>query len=644
MFNDQSTISSNLLYSKLDKENIEVLKNIRLEILEREYFDKVLIENRNLEHKILQLQHENFQFSTQLHNLMHSISWKLTHSLRWLNNITKNIRKSTKPTLTTKTYQNWIQNYEKTEEFDQKNDLNINFIILIYFPPSETIEFSDLEFTLKSILNQNYLKYKIIIYSDNHSNLTPNLDKFNFKYDLFTSIKNINNYLENINFDFLIPLKVLDQLNNNALFNIAKTKNADNDTEIIYSDHDELIKNDYPTSQNRNKHCFKPNWNKYLFLNSNYISRSFAISKKLLQQNNYFIEDDFLSIFYRLFINFLDNTEQINKKTPIKHIEKVLWHLNNKNLNEYSKIYLNNYYKKFNFINYSVENNKIFLNDQITHPMVSIVIPTKNSPDLISRCILSIIEKTSYKNYEIIIIDNGSNDQLTIDFINNLPKNLITVIKDSSEFNYSKLNNQAIQHARGDYICLLNNDIEVIESNWLNEMMVYSLFPDVGCVGAKLLYANDSIQHAGIILGIGVVAGHQFAGIKPGETSYSNRHNLVQELSAVTGACLLVKKKLYEEVGGLNEINLPIAFNDVDFCLKLKQLGYKNIWTPHALLYHFESVSRGLDDSPEKKLRLQNETNYMLSNWSRQLKNDEYYNRNLSLENEQYNLAFPPRF
>lgn len=643
MSKNQSSISNNLLFSKLDKENIEVLKNKRLEILESEYFSKVLIENRNLEQRILYLQHENYLLSTQLHNLTYSISWRLTQPLRWFYRLSKNIFRTAHQNLTLKTYQSWIKKYEVNDKIDNLRDLNTNFIIVIDGLSNNDLKWGDIEFTLKSILNQTYSKFNIIIISKNIETFNNKLNELNSEVHLFDSIHNLNDYLQKIKFDWLITLRDQDQLSKNALLNIAKIADKKIDAEIIYSDHDELIKNDNPTFQNRDNHSFKSDWNKYLFLNQHYISRSFAISKNLLEQNGFFIEGDFSTDFYRWFINYLDLSEIQNIKYSIFHIDKILWHFKKENHKADTSIYLKSYLNKFDFLQDIEKNSKINLNEKIKSPLVSIIIPTKNSPDLISRCILSIIKKTTYKNYEIIIIDNGSTNKLAIEFINSLPKDLVKIIIDSSDFNYSKLNNQAVRQAKGDYICLLNNDTEIIAPNWLNEMMVYSLFPDVGCVGAKLLFANNSIQHAGVILGIGVVAGHQFAGLGPEELSYANRANLVQELSAVTGACLLVKKKLYEEVGGLNEENLSIAFNDIDFCLKIKQIGYKNIWTPHALLYHYESVSRGIDDSSEKKLRLQNETNYMLSKWSSQIKNDEYYNRNLTLENGLYQLAFPPR-
>lgn len=274
------------------------------------------------------------------------------------------------------------------------------------------------------------------------------------------------------------------------------------------------------------------------------------------------------------------------------------------------------------------------------NPLVSILIPTKDSPEILSRCVLSIFEKSSYKNFEIIIIDNGTSNQLALDFMALLPKDCVKVLKDNHPFNFSSLNNKAAKVAKGDYLCLLNNDIEVISENWIEELLTYAAQPDVACVGAKLLYPNGNIQHAGVILGIGVIAGHQFIHLPNHQITGYHRANLVQELSAVTAACLMVKKSIYQELHGLNQDELKVAFNDVDFCIRALEKGYKNIYNPHAVLYHLESVSRGVDDSAEKKSRLEKETQYMLSKWGTILKNDNAYNPNLSLENENHQLSF----
>jgi glycosyltransferase involved in cell wall biosynthesis len=277
-------------------------------------------------------------------------------------------------------------------------------------------------------------------------------------------------------------------------------------------------------------------------------------------------------------------------------------------------------------------------------PLVSIIIPTRNGQKLVRQCLDSIFNKTTYAHYEIILVDNGSDDPAALDYFQSLKNrpNLV-VLRDDRPFNYSALNNSAVRLARGEFVCLLNNDTEVIAPDWLDEMVGFALQPDVGAVGARLLYSNGGLQHGGVVLGIGGVAGHSHKMLPEGEFGYFGRAMLAQDYSAVTAACLLVRKSVYEQVGGLNETDLAVAFNDVDFCLKLREAGYRNLWTPYAELYHHESVTRGHEDSPEKVRRFNLEVAYMRLTWGDALCNDPAYSPNLSLEREDFSLAWPPR-
>ena len=205
-------------------------------------------------------------------------------------------------------------------------------------------------------------------------------------------------------------------------------------------------------------------------------------------------------------------------------------------------------------------------------------------------------------------------------------------------FNYSAINNFGVSESRGEIIGLINNDIEPINADWLGEMVGQVQREEIGCVGAKLYYPNNTVQHAGVILGIGGVAGHAHKYFHRTESGYFSRLMLTQNLSAVTAACLLVRREVFEAVGGLNEAHLAVAFNDVDFCLKVREAGYRNLWTPLAELYHHESVSRGQDDNPEKQARAQREVSYMLETWGEQLTTDPYYNPNLTLVHEDFSL------
>ncbi|MCX9058737.1 glycosyltransferase, partial [Citrobacter portucalensis] len=256
--------------------------------------------------------------------------------------------------------------------------------------------------------------------------------------------------------------------------------------------------------------------------------------------------------------------------------------------------------------------------------------------DLLKTCIDTILNKTSYPNFEIIVIDNQSTCQRTLDYFHEITTSFdAQVLKFNAPFNFSDINNFGVQHAKGSIIGMLNNDIEVKNSEWLTEMVRHVSRPDIGCVGAKLYYPDGRIQHAGVVLGIGGVAGHSHKYFSAHHNGYHSRLSLVQNYSAVTGAALLVRKNVYQEVGGL-EPKLQIAFNDIDFCLKVLEAGYRNLWTPFAEMIHHESVSRGHEDNPEKIARFNSEANYMIEKWGELLVNDPCYNPNLTLLHEDF--------
>jgi glycosyltransferase involved in cell wall biosynthesis len=282
-------------------------------------------------------------------------------------------------------------------------------------------------------------------------------------------------------------------------------------------------------------------------------------------------------------------------------------------------------------------------------PKVSIIIPTKNAEGLLRLTITSIVAKTSYPNYEIIVVDNGSDAPATLAYLEELRRSGTRVLPYTAPFNFSAINNFAAQQADGAVLAFLNNDLEVISPEWLDEMVAQAVRPEIGAVGAMLYYPNDTIQHAGAVLGLtgpagkDGVAGHAFKGLKRGEEGQRNRARLVQNYSAVTAACLVIRRDVFEQVGGFNERDLAVAFNDIDFCLRVLQAGYRNLWTPFAEFYHHESASRGTEDTPEKLERFAGEAAYMRRTWARILDNDPAYNPNLSLQHEDFSLAFPPR-
>ncbi len=277
-------------------------------------------------------------------------------------------------------------------------------------------------------------------------------------------------------------------------------------------------------------------------------------------------------------------------------------------------------------------------------PRVSLIIPTRNGESLLRACVSSLLQKTSYENWEIIVVDNGSNEAATTQYLDELrvtPR--CRVIAYPGDFNFSAINNYAVSQTAAEIIGLLNNDLEVISENWLHEMVSHACRPEIGCVGAKLYYPDGRIQHAGLILGIGGMAGHSWHGF-PGHTpGQGYRACLAQNVSAVTGACLVVRRSVYREVGGLDETQFKVALNDVDFCLKVRAAGYRNLFTPFAELYHHESATRGYEDNPSKRARFERELELLQKKWGDALFADPAYNPNLTLEHVDFALAFPPR-
>ena len=271
------------------------------------------------------------------------------------------------------------------------------------------------------------------------------------------------------------------------------------------------------------------------------------------------------------------------------------------------------------------------------NPLISIIIPNKDHIDDLDKCLKSIREKSTWTNLEIIVVENNSTKQRTFDYYREIEQDeRIRVIRWEKEFNYSAINNFGAQHAAGDYLLLLNNDIEVITPDWIEQMLMFVQRPDVGAAGAMLYYPDDTVQHAGVILGIGGVAGHSHKYFARGEYGYASRMAIAQNLSGVTAACVLIPRRVWEDVGGLDE-GFAVAFNDVDLCMKIRKAGYLIVWTPYAELYHYESKSRGQEDNAQKQMRFKGEIDRFMDKWGKELEaGDPYYNPNLTLITEDF--------
>ena len=442
-----------------------------------------------------------------------------------------------------------------------------------------------------------------------------------------------------------------DELSQHALYEVVKVLNENPATSFIYSDEDKI--------NEQGERCdphFKSSWNLDLLYSQNYVSHLGVYKTDIVNKIGGFRKGYEGSQDYDLLLRYSREIDQ----SKIVHIPKVLYHWRmvegSTALGHGEKSYttdagiksLEDHFKVLNK-NVTVEEGKhanIYkvnwpaINENGDEPLVSLIIPTYNGYEITKQAIDSILDKTTYKNYEILLVDNNSNDPIALEYFEELDKHeQVTVLRYPYPFNYSAINNFAAKQAKGEIIGLVNNDVEVINPEWLTEMASHALREDVGCVGAMLYFHNDTIQHAGVIIGIGGVAGHSHKHFKRNEHGYFSRLNVVQNLSAVTAACLLVRKTVFDEVNGLNEEDLTVAFNDVDFCLKVQAAGYRNLWTPYAELYHYESISRGAEDNPEKVARFNKEVEYMTTTWNTDKKVDPCYSQNLSSVREDFSVG-----
>ncbi len=432
---------------------------------------------------------------------------------------------------------------------------------------------------------------------------------------------------------------------------VAKAINDNKELQLIYSDEDKLDE-----EGNRYEPYFKTDWNSDLFYGQNMINHLGVYKLSLVKEIGGFRSQYDGSQDYDLVLRCLEHL----KPGQIHHIPHVLYHwraiagsvalsINSKSsavdagLNA-----LKDHLKRTNqkavaeaniHSSYRV---KWQLNAQ---PSVSIVIPTKDKRDVLATCINSIVNRTRYKNYEVLVIDNDSRDQSTLEYLKMIQAEYrhVKVYNYKSEFNFSAIVNYGVRQSTADVIVLLNNDTEVINDDWLHEMVSQCSRKEVGAVGAKLFYPNGQIQHAGVVLYEGHPGNHIYLRKDKNDAGYFNKLNLVQEYSAVTAACLAVRRELYLELGGFDEKNLKVAYNDVDFCLKAKEAGYRNVWTPFAQLFHYESLSRGNDFDEKNYTRFMGEQGYMLEKWNDAIVYDPYFNPNLGFDTRTNQVAFPPR-
>lgn len=434
--------------------------------------------------------------------------------------------------------------------------------------------------------------------------------------------------------ELVLKLHPGDQLPAYALTAWVRAFHTWPDAALIYADEDVL-----GVDGLRQDHWFKPDWNRLMFFVQDYASRAVMWRRPCVIESGGFCPAGGAEVYDLI----LRSIERVGGGC-VQHIPLVLVHAKPVECPSDAMCSALSAHFARTGVNAQVTSagrvRHVHFVLPVPQPKVSVVILTRDRPELLERCVAGIIRDTRYEPLEFVILDNGTQDPKALQALANLAKDpRVKVVRDDSPFNFSALNNRAVAHASGDFLCLLNNDIEIMGTNWLRDMMSVALQPGIGAVGARLWFPDGRLQHAGVTLGIGGAAGHPFRLQRRNEDHYHRRPHLMHEVSGVTAACLVTPKAVYAAVGGLDEEAFKVAFNDVDFCLKVSAAGLVIAYVPEAELIHHESVSRGYEDTEEKKQRFMVERQQLIDRWSKALARDPAYNPNLTVDHDNFGLA-----
>ena len=556
-------------------------------------------------------------------------------------------------------YSEWIKhNFATKEQLEIQKQTKFEYepLISVVVPLYKTPK-NYLKALVDSIKAQSYSNWELVL-SDGSGEPSPIADLLNQMSSEDNRIKvisadkqyriveNTNRAIEHANGEFIAFADHDDCLAPDALFEAVKALNEDKAIEFIYTDEDKTDGNGKTFFEPQ----MKPDFNLDLLRTVNYICHLSVIKREILDKIGYLDNKYEGAQDYDLTLRAIENTDKIY------HIPRVLYHwrshINSTAENPESKKYafeagrraIQAHYDRLNIKAEVIDGEYpgLYRTKYIRDydPLISIIIPNKDHIDDLKRCIDSIEEKSSYKNYEFIIVENNSENDETFEFYKKLEEEnkKVKVVYYKGIFNFSLINNFGAEHASGEYYLLLNNDTSIINGDCFDEMLGYCMRSDVGIVGARLYFEDDTIQHAGVVVGFGGIAGHCFVMQPRGNTGYCHRIICAQDYSAVTAACMMVDAKVFKEVNGLSG-DLAVAFNDIDFCLRVREAGYLVVYNPYAELYHFESKSRGLEDTPEKVSRFNSEIDKFEKRWGDFLeKGDPYYSPNLTLDSQDFSL------
>jgi len=555
-------------------------------------------------------------------------------------------------------YGPWYQAYiptEETLEIQRKQKFDYSPLISIAVPAYQTpVEF--LRQMIESLIVQTYSNWELCIVNASPDN--EEMQKVLAEYSAgdsrvrFCNLKENLGIAENTNRAFAMTkgefvglLDHDDLLAPNALYEIVKILQDHPQADALYTDEDKVTTE---LDEHFQPHL-KPDFNLDLLRSNNYICHFFVVRKSIVEKAGGFRKEFDGAQDYDFIFRCTENAGEV------LHVPEILYHWRTHKAstadNPASKMYAFEAGKRA--IEAHLE--RTGTKGEVSHtqdlgfyrvkypvqgkPLVSVIIPNKDEKETLQTCLEMLEKNTGYQNFEIIIVENNSTTDEIFRYYKELSGNRkIHLLRWGKEFNYSAINNFAVAHAKGEYLLFLNNDVKSINPDWLEEMLGVCQRPEVGGVGAKLIYPDNTIQHAGCVIGMGGIAGHMFVDMPADRTGYLHKASLLQDMSAVTAACLLMKKEVFEQAGGFTE-ELAVAFNDVDLCLKVRKNGYLIVYDPYAKLYHMESKTRGAEDSKEKVRRFQTEIEYMRCHWIDILKNgDPCYNKNLSLTKWNYSL------
>ena len=557
-------------------------------------------------------------------------------------------------------YGEWYELTKPTEE-ELKAQRETHFekepLFSVVIPVYKTPE-RYLKEMLDSILDQTYGNWEVCIAdgSPRGQDVEKVLKKYaqkdsRIRYEILGGNRgisgNTNAALAMAKGEYVILADHDDTIPPQAFYEVAKAINKHPDCDVLYSDEDKL---DMDGKALFDPH-FKPDFNPDLLTSVNYICHLFVVKKELLDQVGGFRQEFDGAQDYDFIFRCTEQAKEI------VHIPQVLYHWrchqDSTASNPESKMYafeagsraIMAHYERMGIpaervekgVDYGIYHTTFKIKGE---PLISIIIPNKDHSKDLDVCVRSILEKSTYRNLEFIIVENNSTEPETFQYYEEIQKEFsnVHVVRWEREFNYSAINNFGAAFAKGEYLMLLNNDTEIIAPRLFEEMLGFCQRDDVGIVGARLLYEDDTIQHAGVVIGFGGIAGHTFIGLHKAENSYFHRAMCAQDYSAVTAACMMSKKSVFEAVGGFTE-ELAVAFNDIDYCMKVREQGKLVVYAPYAVLHHYESKSRGLEDTPEKVARFNREVAVFARRWPEILKNgDPYYNPNLTLRKSDFSL------